>query len=135
MHGRSTIEPGDGARGAAGFTLAQREVLVRMIDARHERNRRFANRSKLFSDPAWDILIDLLGAELKAARTSITSACAASRVPHTTALRYIRLLETEGLISRRADAEDGRRMFLTVTPHGWAEVGGYVRWLDDRGGR
>lgn len=132
MHGRRAIEPGDREDGLSGLTQTARKVLSRVIDARHERNRRFANRSKLFSDPAWDILLDLLRAELKGTPVSITSACAASGVPHTTALRYVRILEIEDLISRRADAEDGRRAFLTVTPHGWAQVSGYIRWLEER---
>lgn len=69
----------------------------------------------LFADPAWDMLLDLYGAQLGQRRVSVTSLCIAANVPTTTALRWISALEGEGLIERRADPLDGRRFFVSLT--------------------
>ena len=88
-------------------------MLYDMLAARRARARYFSNG--LFADPAWDILLDLLLSRLSQTRVSVTSVCVASNVPSTTALRWIRLLENEGLVSRRADHLDGRRFYIELT--------------------
>lgn len=111
------------------LTRSEIGILSSLVAARRERNRCFANEAKLFSDPAWDILIDLLDAAMRGRPVSITGACGASGVPLTTALRYIRLLEQERLIVREADDADGRRVFLSLTAHGWERMRVYAAWL------
>ncbi len=111
------------------LTRSEIGILSSLVAARRERNRRFANGAKLFCDPAWDILIDLLDAGMKGKSVSITGACGASGVPATTALRYIRLLEQQNLIEREVDEDDGRRIFLLITTRGWAEMKAYAAWL------
>lgn len=69
----------------------------------------------LFSDPAWDILLDLLAAHLEQVRVSVSSLCIASCVPPTTALRCIRILTDKGLIVRQPDLHDNRRVFVAIT--------------------
>jgi DNA-binding MarR family transcriptional regulator len=71
--------------------------------------------SELFADPAWDILLELYAAHLGQYRTAVTSLCIGAAVPATTALRWIKLLETRGLILRRPDATDGRRVFMELS--------------------
>lgn len=71
---------------------------------------------ELFADPAWDIFLDLLLAEISQQRVSISSACAAAAVPATTALRWLNSLVQQGLINRRADPHDGRRVFVELAP-------------------
>lgn len=110
-------------------------MLASLVAARRERNRRFANAAKLFADPAWDILVDLLDSGMRGIPVSVTGACVASGVPLTTALRYIRLLEQEGLISRGADEDDGRRVFLSITVRGWSEMRAYAAWLSTMAAR
>lgn len=68
----------------------------------------------LFADPAWDMLLDLLAARLEQERVSVSSLCIAAAVPPTTALRWIRKLTDEGLVKRKADPHDGRRVFITL---------------------
>lgn len=68
----------------------------------------------LFADPAWDMLLDLLAARLDGARVSVSSLCIAAAVPPTTALRWIRTLTDQGLVERRADPHDGRRVFIAL---------------------
>jgi len=84
-----------------------------ILQARLERSSCFPG--DLFSDPAWDMLLDLYAAELSQVRVSVTSLCIASNAPTSTALRWISTLEREKLIERRADPLDGRRFFLSLT--------------------
>lgn len=82
----------------------------------------------LFADPAWDILLDLLAARLENAKVSVSSLCIAAAVPPTTALRWIRQLTDRGLLERRADPRDGRRIFITLSDEGMHAV---VRWFHE----
>lgn len=96
---------------SAGFSDA---LTVRsMIAARRRRSRFFS--SELFADPAWDILLDLFHSELEQRRTTVSSLCVAACVPATTALRWIKTLTDAGLLSRRADPFDGRRIYVELT--------------------
>lgn len=69
----------------------------------------------LFQDPAWDILLDLYAADLEGRPVSISSACIASMVPPSTALRWIKVLEKHGLVTRGQDETDARRKYLMLT--------------------
>lgn len=81
---------------------------------RRSRERMFGS-SDLFADPAWDILIDLFIAYEEGEGISISSACIASAVPTTTALRWLKLLEEAGHISRSNDPSDARRVNLYLS--------------------
>lgn len=85
-----------------------------MIRARGARQRFFD--ADLFADPAWDILLELYVCELSQQRISVSSLCDAAQVPATTALRWIRMLEGQGLLTRTADPMDGRRYWMSLTP-------------------
>lgn len=69
----------------------------------------------LFSDPAWDILLDLYIAHHEGSRVSVSSCCIGSSTPPTTALRWITILEKRGLVRRQADDLDRRRSYLQLT--------------------
>jgi DNA-binding MarR family transcriptional regulator len=84
-----------------------------IMRARLERKSYFP--AHLFADPAWDMLLDLYAADLAQVRVTITSLCAASNVPMTTALRWIASLEREGLVRRHNDPLDARRYFMSLT--------------------
>jgi hypothetical protein len=70
----------------------------------------------LFADPAWDMLLDLLQAELVQHRVPVSSLCIAAAVPATTALRWIKTMTDRGLLTRRPDPHDGRRIFMEMAP-------------------
>ena len=89
-----------------------------IIRARTSRAKCF--RGDLFADPAWDMLLELYAAELGMKQISVSSLCIAASVPATTALRWINVLEREGLISRRSDPKDGRRTFVHLSQSGVA---------------
>lgn len=69
----------------------------------------------LLGEPAWDMIVDLFIASEEGNRVSVTSLCVASAVPTTTALRWISILENEGIIFRVADEKDARRFFLFLS--------------------
>lgn len=70
----------------------------------------------LFADPAWDMLLDLLQAEIVQHRVPVSSLCIAAAVPATTALRWIKTMTDRGLLTRRDDPHDGRRVFIEMAP-------------------
>ncbi|WP_297772265.1 winged helix DNA-binding protein [Parvibaculum sp.] len=80
----------------------------------------------LFSDPAWDMLLDLTHARLSQKRISVSSLCIAARVPATTALRRIGDLVNEGLVTRIRDENDGRRVFVELTEDGFSRMMAYI---------
>lgn len=90
------------------------EAVSWVICARRERARYLSN--ELFADPAWDILLELLKAEIAGLPVSVSSVCIASSVPPTTALRWLNQLEEQGIVVRRADRSDGRRIFVELSP-------------------
>ena len=90
------------------------DIVRSVIRARRLRSRFFAE--DLFADPAWDMLLDLLQAELAQHRVPVSSLCIAAAVPATTALRWIKSMTDSGLLVRRADPHDGRRIFVELSP-------------------
>ncbi|NUT01506.1 MAG: winged helix-turn-helix transcriptional regulator [Sphingomonas sp.] len=104
------------------------EMVRQVIRARRQRSRFF--NEELFADPAWDMLLDLLQAEIAQLRVPVSSLCIAAAVPATTALRWIKAMTDKGLFLRRADPHDGRRVFVELSPEAsgamrryFAEVG------------
>lgn len=73
---------------------------------------------RLCSDPAWNMLLDLLIAEVLPRPLSVSDVCLGSRAPPATAHRYLALLVEAGLVRRGADASDRRRHQVRLTPCG-----------------
>lgn len=78
--------------------------------------------SELFSDPCWEMLLDLYDAFLAGSEVTVTSLGAASGVPQTTALRRMDTLQGHGLIVRTEDRDDKRRTLIKLTDPGLAAV-------------
>jgi hypothetical protein len=113
---------------AEGVPPLPSDVVRNVIRARRLRARYFPN--DLFADPAWDMLLDLLQAEIAQLRVPVSSLCIAAAVPATTALRWLKTMVAQGLFVRRADPHDGRRVFVELAPEAsqqlrlyFAEVG------------
>ena len=107
------------------------ETVRQVIRARRLRARFF--EEELFADPAWDMLLDLLQAEIAQLRVPVSSLCIAAAVPATTALRWLKTMTDKGIFFRRADPHDGRRVFVELAPEAslamrryFAEVGQVV---------
>lgn len=91
------------------------EMVRTVIRARRLRSRYFDD--EMFADPAWDMLLDLLQAELAQHRVPVSSLCIAAAVPATTALRWLKTMTQQGMFVRRADPHDGRRVFVELAPN------------------
>ncbi|MBO6642788.1 MAG: response regulator [Altererythrobacter sp.] len=89
-----------------------RRFLRGQIASRRRRSE-FIN-SELFTDPAWDILLELTLAKLDKTPIPTTSACAATQVPFSTAFRHVGNLVTSGLVRRWKDEHDSRRVMLEL---------------------
>jgi DNA-binding MarR family transcriptional regulator len=90
------------------------DTVRKVIRARRLRASYFSE--ELFADPAWDMMLDLLQAEITQLRVPVSSLCIAAAVPATTALRWLKALVSQGLFLRRADPHDGRRVFVELAP-------------------
>lgn len=80
----------------------------------------------LFADPAWDMIVALVLAEIDQRRLSVDGVCVSSDAPATTALRHLARLHAAGLVERHRDT-DRRRAWITLTDAGrkaWQD------WLD-----
>lgn len=64
--------------------------------------------SDLLGEPCWDILLDLYIANSEAKDLPVTSLTIGSRVPASTALRWITVLAERGYIDRYRAEHDGR---------------------------
>lgn len=73
---------------------------------------------EIFGEPAWDILLDLYIATAEGKDISVSSACIGSAVPPTTGLRWLGILADKGLIVRRHDPLDQRRILVHLTREG-----------------
>jgi hypothetical protein len=90
------------------------ETLAFVIRARRERARYLP--SELFIDPAWDMLLHLLHAEIAQRRLSLSSLCVAPGIPEASAVRWLNALVEHGLVIRQANPADGNNDFVELTP-------------------
>jgi len=72
----------------------------------------------LFSDPAWDILLELYAAKLGHRRTSTEELARASGTPLSTTNRWITALERHGLARYERDQREGACVRISLTPEG-----------------
>jgi DNA-binding MarR family transcriptional regulator len=113
---------------AADLPPVSADTVRAVLRARRLRTRYFPE--ELFADPAWDMLLDLLQAEISQLPVPVSSLCIAAAVPATTALRWLKTLVQQGVFIRRPDQRDGRRVFVELAPEAsnalrryFAEVG------------
>ena len=103
-------------------TLARK---AQMLWDQRDRRRQFID-NELLGEPAWDMLLDLFAQFAKGAKVPTTSLCLASRVPLSTALRYVNLLENAGYVKRSQSEFDGRVTLVSLTEHGAMSLGLYL---------
>jgi DNA-binding MarR family transcriptional regulator len=99
------------------------EVALGMYSAR--RDRRHYLPMELFSDPTWDMLLYLYCMDAQGELVPISSLCAASLVPQTSALRWISALERHGLLERCAHPTDRRSVVAKLTPESRTKLMAY----------
>lgn len=104
--------PAHGDQALTDNRLRSARIVMQIRDARDR-----MLGEDLFGDPAWNILLDAYANHLEGRRMFIGDICTASRAPDTTALRWIKVLEGRGLMTRKPDPLDKRRILVTLTPH------------------
>ena len=97
--------------------------LRELIKQRRLRDRFFP--PDLFADPAWDILLDLKAAAQEGQQVSVSSLCIAAAVPPTTALRWVTAMTDSGMLLRRQDPADARRVFIKLSLETSAKLDDY----------
>jgi hypothetical protein len=102
--------------------------LVRKLQKARSRRTDFLCPS-LFAEPAWDMLLELFASAVEQKRVTIGGLCVSSMVPQTTALRWIDVLLKEGLVTRRPDPLDGRRVHMEITPTAYRAMQAYAGQL------
>jgi DNA-binding MarR family transcriptional regulator len=86
----------------------------------------FLDRSLIY-DPGWMILLTLKIDELRKQKNQVTTVCMDSGAPATTALRWIKLLESRSLIVIEPDRNDGRRKYVSLTEEASSAMSSYLR--------
>ena len=126
----STGNFGDAMRKMAGAmrTPSLDTKLQQIIAGRSARAEYFPE--DMFADPAWDILLELALAEQLQRRVSVTSLCVGSRVPQTTALRWIKHMTDMGWLVRRDDPLDARRKFVELSDDASTRMRAYLISVD-----
>lgn len=97
------------------------EKIRRIIRARRIREQQLGG--ELFSDPAWDMLLEAFAADLRQEWLTVSHLLQASRVPDTTALRWMKLLEQDGWLEE-AESPDGRK-WMALTAQGSGKLRRY----------
>jgi DNA-binding MarR family transcriptional regulator len=77
-------------------------------------------RTRLFTksfigEPAWRLMLELYASTVEGKTITVTAACQATRIPSTTALRLLKLLEDEEIIARNPHPVDGRQSNIELT--------------------
>lgn len=108
-------------RNDEGYLLRQEGAVPRLPSSaairqviRHRQLRAQFFDAQLFSDPAWDILLDLAASRAERQQVSVTSLCIAAGVPPTTALRWIAQMVEADLLVRIPDPHDRRRAHIAL---------------------
>jgi DNA-binding MarR family transcriptional regulator len=106
-------------RRSAGRRPTKRELMrlaLRLYDARRQRWKVFGSR--LFGEPAWDMLLALYCLPTRGWPLSVTSLCHAADVPEATGYRWQAKLIEDGLIERGPHWKDRRSSLVRLTNQG-----------------
>ena len=88
----------------------------------------------LFDNGPLTMMLDLYLHACLGKAVSVSSLTIASGVPQTTALRCIQLLTRQGVIERRVDEHDARRVWVTLSEGSLREASRYIEGAADRWG-
>lgn len=75
-------------------------------------------RVELLSEPAWDILLHAYSFQLVEQQVTASELAERISVPSTTAIRWMKLLEAEGLLDRAPEISDPSQVTVTLTLKG-----------------
>lgn len=101
------------------LTLTE-DHLVSLLLLRRARGAVFGDN--LFSDPAWDILLELYAAHLGALKMSLLELAQAIETPQSTTARWINALDARGLVKSMSDPENPNGALIQLTPDGASKM-------------
>lgn len=90
------------------------ELVGRVIHARRLRFRYFPE--SLFGEPAWEVLLELLQAQIEGRTVTVTALSEAAGTPGSVTLRWLNHLVGHGLIRRRPDPHDTLTELVELEP-------------------
>lgn len=121
---QSSADTDRAMEGAGDEMVALAEAMYR---ERRLRGAMLSALADLFDEPGWDMMLALFVAQRRGQTVSVSSACLAACVSHSTALRYLGMLEERDLVVRRRDEDDGRRIHVAFTDVGMRLMCGFLR--------
>lgn len=119
QHRRSTLPSSETVSPSALAALATKHFADREL-------RKSCMNNALFGEPAWDMLLYLFIKACENKRVYKTAVTSASGVPHSTALRYLALLERDGTLKVELAEGDKRVQFVSLTQKGASEMADYL---------
>ncbi|CAH0357323.1 hypothetical protein BH11PSE5_BH11PSE5_24010 [soil metagenome] len=105
----------------------QLEDIRKLNQERQKRNQHFPG--EMFSDPAWDIILCLIEGYIAGDLTTVSSIYKATKIPYSTVLRWVGTFEARGLLLKKSDPGDGRRIFIRPSK---LMLENFNRWYADR---
>lgn len=103
------------------------DLLRLALDLKNNRERRsHFFPPELFGEAGWNLLLALYIARGRGYRLKISEVCFESRVPATTVLRWLDVLEQSDLVERRESPLDRRTVLLDLSGSGVAQMNNYL---------
>jgi DNA-binding MarR family transcriptional regulator len=85
--------------------------------------------SNLFSEPAWDLLLELYAAKLGSRSMSLAELAKAIETPHSTTTRWIAVLDGRGLVASERDSAEPQKLWISLTDEGALKMKSLIdRW-------
>jgi hypothetical protein len=119
---RKLIE--DAERAAALHNGDLTEFARQILAGRKQRDRYFD--PMLFSNPAWDILLNLYVADADGKPVSVLDSCLASTVPQGVALRWLGYLKQEEMVVEAPDPARPRQTLLRLSDQTRVTISSYL---------
>lgn len=117
--------PSDRGEGRFPASIDQLFALIAAKEYKDRGDRLLFLDEDLFCEAPWDVLLKLYTSQVNGKPLTIASACSASRIPSTTAMRWIRILKQRGLVSFDPEASNLDVSLLALTDPGMETMNRY----------
>ena len=87
----------------------------------------FVGNGDMFGEPAWDMLLDLFISQANEEEVTVKAGCLHADIPPTTTIRWLKVLEQNGLIMSHVDPADPKQHLIHLTATGYE---GMLRYLE-----
>jgi len=115
------------ATNAADLTDFARQILA----GRRQRDNYFD--PLLFSNPAWDLLLNLFVAQAEGRRPNSLESCLAASMPHSVAVRWMAYLKQEDMVVERPNAVGEGLGSIQLSDHARTAIAAYLSSLTSLG--